>query len=79
MTRLCQFSVRRSGAHHQLGATLFIVAAAGLGAIDFHRNLADPVAVLAQLGFDGVAALGALAVLGFELLHGFGAMLHLLG
>ena len=67
------------GAHQQLGAAFFVVAAAGVGAVDFERDLADAVAVLAQLGFDGVAALRALAVLGFELLHGLGAMLHFLG
>ncbi len=79
MTGLRQFGFGRCGAHQQLGATLFVVAAAGVGAVDFEGDLADAVAVLAQLGFDGVAALGALGVLGFELLHGLGAMLHFFG
>ena len=50
-----------------------------MGAVDFEGDLADAVAVLAQLGFDGVSALGAFAVLGFELLHCLGAMLHFFG
>ena len=48
-----------------------------MGAIDFERDLADAVAILAQLGFDGVAALGAFGMFNFELLHGLGTMLHL--
>ena len=50
-----------------------------MGAVDFESDLADAVVVLAQFGFDGVAALRALVVLGLELLHGFGAMLHFFG
>ena len=79
MTGLGQLGLVRRDAYQQLGAALFIVAAAGAGAIDFKRDLADAVAVLAKLGFDGVTSLGAVGVLGFEMLHGFGAMLDFLG
>ena len=79
MTRLRQLGFRRRGAHQQFGAAFFVVAAAGVGAIDFEGDLADAFAVLAQFSFNGVSALRALGVLGFELLHGLGAMLHLLG
>ena len=79
MAGLRQLGFVRCGAYQQFGATLFVVAAAGVGAVDFEGDLADAVAVLAQFGFDGVAALGAFGVLGLELLHGFGAVLHFLG
>jgi len=48
-------------------------------AIDFHGELAQVIAILSQLGFDGISALGALVMLGFELLHCLGAVLHVLG
>ncbi len=53
--------------------------AAGVGAIDLQRDLAQTLAIFSQLSFNGVAALGCFAMLGFQLLHGFGAVLHVFG
>src|ERR1700681_1098349 len=79
MASLCQLSLGRSRAHHQFRAALLVVPPTSLGAIDFERNLAQPIAILAQLSLDGVAALSALTVLSLKLLHGFGAVAHLIG
>src|ERR1700730_11613817 len=79
MASLCEFSLGRSRAHGQFGAALLVVPPTSLGAIDFERNLAQPIAILAQFALDGVAALRALTVLSLKPLHGFGAMAHLIG
>ncbi len=46
---------------------------------DFQLDLTQPVAIFAQLGFNGIATLGAFAMLGLPLLHGFRLLPHLLG
>ena len=78
MAGLRQFRLGRSRPHQQLGATFFIVATASVGAIDFKSNLADAIAIFAQLGLNGISALRALGMLRIELLHGLRAMLHFL-
>ena len=79
MTCLRQFRFRRRGTDHQFRAAFFVVSAASMGAVDFERDLADALAVLAQFGVNGIPALRPFRVLGLELLHGLGALLHLLG
>ena len=79
MLSLRQLCFRRSRTHQQFGAAFFIVAAPRVSAIDFHRDLADPVAVLAQLCLDRIPTLRAIPMFGLELLHLFRAMLHFLG
>ena len=79
MTRLCQLCFRRRGPHHQFSAALFVVTAASVSTVDFEGNLADALAVLAQFSVNRVPALRSVGVLGFELLHGFRTLLHLLG
>ncbi len=47
--------------------------------IDFEGDLIQAVLVLSQLAVDGVAAVGALAVLSFQLLYHLGALSHFFG
>src|SRR4029077_19374321 len=79
MTSLGQFRFSRSGADHELGAALIVMVASSTRTIDFHRELTDAIPVLAKLYINGITAFRAFAVLAFELLHGFGAVLHVLG
>ena len=78
MTSLCQFSFCRGGANHEFRAAFVVMTAACVRTVDFHGELAQPIAILAQLRFDGIAALRRFAMLAFQLLHGFCAMLHVL-
>ena len=55
------------------------MAAAGSGAIDFQVDLAQAISIFAQLSLDCVTVLRPFTVLRLELLHGFGAVLHVLG
>ena len=55
------------------------MAAARAGPVDFHRQVAEAIAILTQLSFNGIPALRALAVLGFKLVHRLGAVLHVFG
>ena len=48
-------------------------------AIDFQSDLADAIAIFADLHLDCVTALRALRMLGFEMLHLIRAVLHFLG
>src|SRR5882762_7434723 len=79
MASLREFSLGRSRAHLQFSAAVLVVPPTSLGAIDFERNLAQPIAILAQFPLDGVAALSALTVLSLKPLHGLAAVAHFIG
>ena len=68
--------LRCGGARIQFGAALVVGAAAGGGTIDLQRKRVELLAVLLRLALDGIAALRALAVLAFHLLHGFALRVH---
>ena len=75
---LSQLNLRRCHARHQFGAAFFIVTTLGMRPIRLQLELAQALPVLADLGFDGVAALGSLRVLGLELLNIVSVMTHLI-
>ena len=55
----------------QLSAAFFIVPALAIGGFAVELDLRKAVAILPQLGFNAVSALGTIGVLGAEFLHGF--------
>ena len=79
MAGLPEFCFLRCRANQQLSAAFFVVTTAGVSAVNLKRDLADALAVLAQLGLNGIAALSSLGVFGFELLHRLGALLEFFG
>ena len=76
--RLRQFRFGGGGAQGQFGGALFVGADARFTAVGFDGDVAEPVAIFAGLRFDGIAALGAVGVLGFRLLDGIGQLVNLL-
>ena len=68
---VADLGLRSGGAGIQLSAALLVGATALGSAIDLQRQRVEFLAVLLRLALDGVAALGAIAVLRFHLLHGF--------
>ncbi len=79
LTSLRQFRFGRCGTNYQLRAAFVVMAAAHAGAIDFQIDLAQALAILAQFRLDGIAALGAIPVLRFQLLHRLSTVLHVFG
>ena len=75
---LRQFRFGGCRAHDQFRAALFVGSDARLPAIAFDCDLVEAVAILPRLGLDRVAALRALGVLGFRLLHALGLLADLL-
>ena len=69
--RVADLGLRSRRAGVQLSAALLVGATALGGAIDLQRQGVEFLAVLLRLALDGIAALGAVAVLRFHLLHGF--------
>ena len=59
LLRLRQFSLRRGDSHDQFGAAFLIVLPLGVGAIGLELQLAQPLAILANLDLNGVTALRA--------------------
>src|ERR1700691_1816852 len=78
MLRLSQLCFGSSRAHHQLGAAFFVVTALGRRSFALQLYLVETLAVLANLGFDGVSTLGAVGMLCFELLDSLGTVTHFL-
>ena len=60
-------------------AALFVGAATRRGTVQVERQRIQLLAILLTFALDGVAALRALAVLAFHLLHGFGLGVNLFG
>ena len=73
---LRQFGLGCRRARHQFRAALFVVTPLRQSAVRLQLELAQPLAILPHFGLDGVAALGALRVLGLDLLNGFGLLAH---
>src|SRR5450631_639674 len=75
---LRQFCFRGCHASDQFRATLFVGAGARLPAIAFDGDQVEPFAILPRLRLDRVAALRALGVLGFRLLHALALLANFL-
>ena len=69
MLCLGQLRFGSGGTHQQFRAAFLVMPALGMGPFGFQLDLVKALAVFADLGLDGIAALGAVSMFGFELLN----------